>query len=81
MKADRFYTLRELATERVFPQSQSHLRRVAQLQQKDQATFEGKVRMSWVAVNSFPRFTSLGGRWGLYASQIEQHRREKGIDV
>jgi hypothetical protein len=78
---DPFYTLRDLVEMGVFgTKSVRHLRRVAQHQRIDPRTYESKFEMSLAAAHSYPKFTTEGGRWGLYASQIEEHRmRKQGI--
>lgn len=75
---DPFYTLRELVELRVFgKKSVSHLRRVAQLQRVDRRRYTAKIRMSWGVVDSYPQFVMEGGEWGLYESQIAEHRAWK----
>ena len=74
-----FLDLRELSAQRIFgKKSVRHLRRIAVLQNVDPSTFEGVVETSFRTAYSYPRFTMVGGRWGLYRSQVEAYQRLKG---
>lgn len=73
-----FYTLKQLVAMQVFgTKSVRHLRRVARLQRKDMRRYNGKIEMSWQAVYSYPSFVMEGGEYGLYGSQIQEHRQRK----
>lgn len=73
-----FYTLQDIVDMRVFgTKSFRTLQEVARLQTKDPRRYKAKLPMSWQAIHTYPRFVKEGGRWGLYASQIEVHRRKK----
>lgn len=73
-----FYSISDLIELHVFGnKSHSHIRRIAQLQQKDPTRYAGKVRLSWTIVHSYPRFVTVGGRWGLYASELAKFQSQK----
>lgn len=77
-RLDRFLTLREIVDLGLFGKiSESHLRRVAGLQRVDRRRYSKRIRISWSTVDSYPPFVNEGGRWGLYESQVLEHRERK----
>lgn len=75
---DRFYSLKEIVELGIFGKvSESHLRRVANLQRVDRRRYQGRIRLSWSTVDSYPAFVNEGGRWGMYRSEILEHQARK----